>query len=992
MSSKILVVPVLLIVGVAAWLLTRGGDAEPAPVPPAGSGVAAVGTPGAAELAKSTLAPAAAPAAVESSHERMAAAAGAPDSSRSVDAEAIIRGRVVDANGAPRGACEMSLSTWSSTGGLELEELAATTAGRARDRDRRPKFTTKADGTFSFSLPRERSAALDVETSGLVISPGVASIDGKNGDQDLGDVKVLRAAVVSGLVRDQNAQPVAGVRVSVNYGALGIGGISSATSAADGTFELGKLHAGTWTLRTASAKFLPTVREIEVAAEQRITDVILVVKPGDAIAGQVVDDRGVGVASMKVGAKRKEARAGMDIERFSADEATTTDQNGYFTLSGLADKVATVRAFGKGHTSASMADVEVGTGNLVLKVERLGSVEGVLLGPDGTPIAGSRVQAGGPEEGAMFLEDGGDPLMGGTRSGVTTGADGSFRLENVKPGKVTVSARGSVHRPARQSGVQVLPAEVTKGVRLLADPGAIADVKVADEAGKPVAGAAVKVQRPSAMQVGGGGGAFVARRVEERDGEMIVNGEERLGSGTTDEQGSVRILGLPAGELAITATHADYAPPIPARVTAPKSGVVAASLTMRRPGHAEITVFGTDGAPASGAEIEVTSRSPEGEPTRTTMRSGDGGIARVGPLAPGDYEVALTRSPASKRLGNAMVFVGSDSGTIAASKQTFTVVAGETARVDLRRPLLTKLFGVVTGVDGPVPNCAIELAGEEDGVFSPTGFGGRNTTSGGDGSFAFDDVEPGRYVLRFGKPQQTVKAEREVEVPANTPELRQDLALRTGTIRVLVVAKGTGEPVEKAEVELARATAPAGAGARPARRDRVMMVSMSMVSNDGGGGDSQETTTMTMGAQRAFSDEDGVAVIEDVPVGDYTVQIKHRKHAPHELKAQSVIERQVTDCGRVELAAAGQIRGRVLDADGKPVRMAMVQHCPIGTEEWGEPTMAQGGSYRLTGLAAGKCKVRGHALGPNEPVYSSPIEVDVKAGETTTVDLQLPGK
>lgn len=991
MNSKALVVPVILIVGVAAWLLARGGGNEPVLVGPAASGSAAVAAPGAAELAKSTLAPAASPAAVDTSHERTAALAGAPDSSRPIDAEAIIRGRVVDAKGAPRSGCELSVRTWSNTGGLELEDLPMTTTGRSRGRDGRPRFTTKADGTFSFTLSRERSAMLEVEAAELVLAPGVPSIDGKKGDQDIGDVKVLRAAVVSGIVRDQNAQPVAGVRVAVTYGGLGIGGISSATSAADGTFELGKLHAGAWTLRTASAKFLPTVREVEVAAEQRLTDVTLVVKPGDAIAGQVVDDRGVGVAGMRVGAKRKEAKAGMDIERFSADEATTTDANGYFTLAGLADKFVSVRAFGKGHSSASLAEVEVGTGNLVLAVDRLGCVEGVLQGPDGTPIAGSRVRAGGfGEEGGSVVEDVDESSMEGLRGGATTGADGSFRLENVKPGKVTVSARSTAHRPVRQSGVQVLPAQVTKGVRLLADLGAIANVRVVDEAGKPVAGAAVKVQRQSQQPAGPEDARSVVHRAEERDGEVIINGDERLGSGTTDDKGLARILGLPAGDLAITATHAAYAPSIPARVTAPKSGAVEASLTMRAPGHAEITVFGTDGTPAVGTEIEVASRSGEGEPTRTTMRSGEGGIARFSPLAPGDYEVALTRSPASSRLGNAMVFLGSGSGTIAASKQTFTVTAGETARVDLRRPVLTKLYGVVTGADGPAANCTIDLAGEDNGAFALPGFGSRSAQSGSDGSFTFEDVEPGRYVLRFGKAEQVVKAEHEVEVPAKTPELRQDLTLRTGSIRVQVAAKGTGEPVEKAEVELVRTTSSAAGGARPARRDRVMMVSMVMADN--GGGDNQETTTMTMGAQRAFSDEEGVAVIEDVPIGDYTVHIKHRKHAPHELKAQSVVERQVTDCGRVELAAAGQIRGRVLDADGKPVGIAMVQSCPSGTEDWAEPTLAQGGKFRLTGLGAGKCKIRGWALGASEVAYSTPIEVDVKAGETATVDVNLPAK
>jgi hypothetical protein len=70
--------------------------------------------------------------------------------------------------------------------------------------------------------------------------------------------------------------------------------------------------------------------------------------------------------------------------------------------------------------------------------------------------------------------------------------------------------------------------------------------------------------------------------------------------------------------------------------------------------------------------------------------------------------------------------------------------------------------------------------------------------------------------------------------------------------------------------------------------------------------------------------------------------------------------------------------------------MAMVQSRPIERESWGEPTMAQGGSYRIQGLAAGKYKVRAQNLMAGES-YGPEVEVEVKAGETTAADLQLPG-
>lgn len=995
MNAKALVVPLLALVGLAGYFVLRsGGEPDPAPLP-AGHGSAESGArpAGAADLASAQLNPATAPAAAAAgSNERLEAPVG---TGGAANESVSVRGRLVDRQGAPRAGVVMALQTWAGLDEIELDGLPPFPAGgRDRERDDLPTCTSRADGTFQIQLAKNRSGQLELRAADLVFAKSEPVVQGKKGDQDLGDVTVLRAASVQGLVQDERGLPVAGVKVAMVFGALGFGGESSSMTKADGAFTLGKLRAGKWTLRTASGKFLPTVTEVEIAAEEQRTGVVLVVKPGRAIAGQVVDDRGVGVAAMKVGSKRKEARGAVDIERFSPDEATTTDQHGYFTLSGLAEATASVRAFGPGHSSASAADVPVGTGDLVLRVERLGSVEGVLVGADGTPIAGSRVRAmaaGGLGDGLMVSDDFVlDGPQGG--EGTVTAADGSFKVASVRPGTVTVSAQGDTHRPARQAGVNVLPAQVTKGVRLVADRGASARLKVVDDVGKPVAGATVRAQRAEDQVTPMGGGTFRARTisVEEHDGERVIGNGNRLASATSDEQGIAVLHGLPAAELSFAATHADFAPATPVRLTLPKAGTVESSLTMRKPGLAEITVRGTDGAPQAGVDVKIEGDG-EGEGAAEPKRlvSDANGLVRATGLAPGAYRALLTRVRGGSQVGTAVFVLGDGNDAIASSAQLFTVVAGQTTQVELRRPILAKVHGVVTGADGPARGCVVELSGEDSLGIDLPGFGGRNATTNADGVYEFADVEAGAYTLQFGKPDQVVKARQELTVPPNTPDLRQDLALRTGTLRVQVVAEGSGEAVEKAEVEIARATGPAVAGAPPRQERRVMV--MATLRGDAGG-DGAETTSMTIGQQRAHTDEDGVAVIEDVPVGDYTVRIKHRKHAPLELQGKAVVERQVTDLGRIELGAAGLIRGKIVGADGKAPRMALVSSRPVASENWSEPTMAQSGSYRIQGLAAGKYKVRAQSLGQAESGYSPEVEVEVKPGETATADLQLPAK
>jgi hypothetical protein len=1002
MNPKVLVVVALLVLaGVAGYLLLERDAAGPGPVAPSSGDApaAAVASTAAAVSAGSGVTGAAAAPAAAPAED---AARTAVPVGTAAGATVTVRGRLVDGKGAPRPGVALALRAWQDIDGIELAELPP--PPRARDRAEQPTWTTRADGTFAIPLAKDRNGTLELVAE-LVFAQNAPTVRGKDGDQDLGDVAALQASSIAGVVHDERGKPVAGVKVSVSLGTLGFGSANAATTGDDGAFVLAKLRAGAWSLRTASGRFLPAVQQVDLGAEERRTGVVVVVRPGNAIAGQVVDDRGVGVGGMKVGSKRKEVRGAVDIERFTPDEATTTDTNGFFTLAGLAEEHATVRAFGPGHSPASTADVAVGTGNLVLRVDRLGAIEGVLVGADGQPIAGSRVRARAPLAEQTVGAPHGEELPfaeldfdGPRGSGATTGADGAFRIESVRPGNVTVVAQGTGHRPARQPNVDVRPAQTTKGVRLVADRGATARVKVVDDAGQPVAGA--KVQAGRVPEQGQGVMRFTARAIaveDEGNGVMVGSGD-RLDTATTDADGIALLSGLPAGELQLEGSHAQYAPAVPARATLPKVGTVDATLTLRKPGVAVVTVLGTDGAPQVGVEVQLEAH---GDASFASKRanSGDGGVVTFGSLPAGAYTVGLTRAKSPSRVGDAMVFLADGPDTIASSRQSFSVQAGATANVDLRRPVLARLHGVVRGADGPVAGIVVELVEQGSGGAAPLPFGGRNTTSGSNGTFAFDEVESGRYELQFGKPDQVVKASAEVHVPPNTADVEHDLALRTGSVRVQVVARGTTDGVEKAEVELVRADADASAaassGAAPPRRERrVAMVAMTMT-NDGGGADGAEMTTMRMGQQRALTDEDGVAVIDDVPIGEYTVRVKHRRHAPVELKQKLVVERQVTDCGRLELDAAGIVRGKVVGADGKPVRFAVVTCRPVGAPQWGEPEFAQNGSFRVQGLAAGKYVLRAQSPGPGTdggaPPTGPEVEVDVKAGETASVELRMPG-
>lgn len=778
-----------------------------------------------------------------------------------------VRGRLVDAQGSPRTNARVRCHSWSVDGLVEDSKSAAN-----------PEATSAADGVFAFDVPHGRNGSLTLADDDLVFAnDGRVQFESGKGERDLGDLVVVRTARLKGVVQDELGRPVAGVIVDAADGVLAFGAVSRSKSGADGTFSIGKLRPGAWRVRAASAQFLPTTLEVALAAGEQRDDLVLVVRRGQAIAGQVVDDRNVGVAGCKVGSKRKETSGTMAIERFSADEATTTDANGFFTLAGLGEGTATIRAFGAGHTGATAADVPIGTGNLVLQVQRLAVVEGVLVTAAGEPIAGSKVTAE-VERGGW---EGIDSVPMSDRAAATTAADGTFRLESVEPGPVTLAARGKGHLPARLAGVQAGPGGTVRGVRLVAEVGAEAHALVVDEDGRPVAGASVAARRSEGHQ-----------RISIGPSGTAWDFGESAGSATTDAEGRATVTGLPAGETEFGAEHAAFAPAPKVIVAVPKTGAIDVRLVLTKPGFADVDVRDLRGDAAVGREVRIELDGDQSRGSRQGKPAGGDGRVRFGPLAPGVYTAVLVRRADHKHPDDAMLSFDEDDDAITASRQQFTISSGATVNVELRVPVLARLHGTVLGVDGPLSDCTVELERRDAGA--STSFSSRTVRSGGDGVFVFDEVEAGSYTIAYGRRTQNVKAHQTVDVPSGAADVRQDLALHTGRIVLGVREAGTGHAIEGAEVELI-----GDAAGNNVSGERSMMIAMISSSGEGG-----EAMTVQIGPRPPRSDREGRVVIDDVPVGSYLVRVTHDGHTSLDKAEQVVVERQTTDCGTVELVLA----------------------------------------------------------------------------------------
>ena len=375
--SQLVVACLLIVSGVVLWFVL-GGDPAPAPAPSGAPPAVGERGPGAdpAEAAKARAASADDGRAAAAGAERTEAPELLPPEPERESAKAMLRGRLVDREGQPRVGVELAADVWT----MDVVDVSSGSAPGGR----RSKATTDDEGRFELHVPKGEQGSFELLDSALVFAES-QQFRGASSDQELDDLLVLRAGRIAGVVQDEHGAPIADVRVEAHLGALGIASQSTTTTAEDGTFSVGRLRPGKWTLRTASSSYLPANEPIELAPEEQRTGLVVVVHEGLSIAGRVIDERGVGVAGMKVVSQRAERVGAVEMQRFSGDEATITDAQGRFTLAGLEGEQATVRAYGDGHSSVTQRDVAVGTASLELRVQRLASIAGELVTTEGAP-------------------------------------------------------------------------------------------------------------------------------------------------------------------------------------------------------------------------------------------------------------------------------------------------------------------------------------------------------------------------------------------------------------------------------------------------------------------------------------------------------------------------------------------------------------------------------------------------------------------------------
>lgn len=368
-----------------------------------------------------------------------------------------ISGTVRDGKGAPLAGATVA-GDWSGAG-----DVASVTA------------ETGDDGTYLLELHDGRWRVRAKKDRYLPSEQRVQLADGALVTSDL---VLENASVISGIVRDEAGRPIERAQiVAASVPGKRAGSTGYAVSRMDGTFDL-DLTPDTYEIRVTHADFI-TWKQSSQAPRSGL---LVTLKEGAVIAGVVIDTEGEPIRNAAVSVHPAGDADFAPGSRQQASRRARSRSDGVFELSGLEEGPYLVRArvWSEGE-SLTVVEKEVTIEGserieIVLQLERGADISGVVVEPDGRPVAeiGLRATPAGQKDTGRRGERG--FLV------ATTDAQGRFTLSNATADEYVVSIDPTLHEQSEKPRAR--PGD--RNLRITARPRAAVRGRVVDAAGEPI--------------------------------------------------------------------------------------------------------------------------------------------------------------------------------------------------------------------------------------------------------------------------------------------------------------------------------------------------------------------------------------------------------------------------------------------------------------------------------------------------------------------------